>query len=214
MKVALIGAQGVGKTTLARKLAGYFDGTYIVKETVRECPYPVDQLADFKTEWWVLSHSILEEREAEEAGHDLVVADRCILDISVYTKLINQVKDGRISDGKRALIEQAINQWLEESPYDLMFFLQVDPEIWTKRDIDDGFRSTDINWYRTLTEEFRQAADRHHVSRRSKLIDVYNNNGIQETFDAIATAIQSADRESRLKLRSAKTRAAVGATPN
>ena len=68
MKIAFIGAQGVGKTTLCKAVAQKYSNSFIVRETVRECPYPCDHQADFKTEWWVLSHSILAEQEAREGA--------------------------------------------------------------------------------------------------------------------------------------------------
>jgi len=190
MKIALIGAQGVGKTTLAKKLRDKFASSYIVKETVRECPYPCDQLADFKTEWWVLSHSILEEKEAEEAGHSLIIADRCLLDISVYTKLIAEANDGRITAGKRQMIDRSISEWLSESPYDVIFFIKVDSSVWQSRDLDDGFRSTDIGWYSLLTKEFESAIERFDVAKKAKLITVSNNGKIDEAFAQICAQVQ------------------------
>lgn len=191
MKIALIGAQGVGKTTLAKKLRDSFSGSYIVKETVRECPYPCDQQADFKTEWWVLSHSILEEKEAEEAGHQLVIADRCLLDIAVYTKLIAETKDGRISEGKRRMIDLAISQWLTESPYDLMFFIKVDAAVWKSRDLEDGFRSTDVGWYNVLTNQFESALKDHEVASKTGLEVIYNDGKVDDTFQAIVRKIKA-----------------------
>ena len=191
MKIALIGAQGVGKTTVAKRLKEVFSGAYIVKETVRECPYPCDKEADFKTEWWVLSHSILEEREAEEAKYPLVIADRCLLDISVYTKLIEETGDGRISSRKRKLIDDVISRWLEESPYDLMFFIKVDEAIWSKRDIDDGFRSTDPAWYNILTQQFEHALNFHKVASKTRLEFVTNNGRIEDTLEVIVSKINA-----------------------
>jgi broad-specificity NMP kinase len=199
MKIALIGAQGVGKTTLSKKLMETFASSYIVKETVRECPYPCDQAADFKTEWWVLSHSILEEKEAEEAGHSLVIADRCLLDIAVYTKLIHATADGRISDGKRAMIDQTISNWLTESPYDFMFFIKVDPVVWKSRDLDDGFRSTDIGWYNVLTEQFEKVILEHQVSSKTHLEVITNNGKIDEAFQTICNRILDSKNGSHLK---------------
>lgn len=190
MKIALIGAQGVGKTTLAKKIRETVSGSYIVKETVRECPYPCDQLADFKTEWWVLSHSILEEKEAEEAGHPLVIADRCLLDIAVYTKLIAQTEDGRITSGKKAMIDRSISEWLAECPYDLMFFIKVDPTVWKARDLDDGFRSVDVDWYNILTKEFEQAIETFNVTSKTQLVVISNNGKVEDTYHEILKTIR------------------------
>lgn len=191
MKIALVGAQGVGKSTLAQRLLQKYPNSHIVKETVRECPYPIDQQADFKTEWWVLSHSILAERECEESGFDLIIADRCVLDISVYTKLINETGDGRISDRKRKLIDDVVSRWFDAAPYDLVFYVRVDSEIWRKRDIDDGFRSTDIAWYRTLDAKFAEAIEAHQVDKKCVYHEIYNNGSLDASLGEICQAIES-----------------------
>ena len=205
MKIALIGAQGVGKTTLSRMLMERFDNAYIVKETVRDCPYPVDQQADFKTEWWVLSHSILEEREADEKKFSLVIADRCLLDISVYTKLIQETDEKRISKNKRKLIDDVISRWLDESPYEMIFFLKVDPEIWSKRDLEDGFRSTDMGWYQTLTQQFELALDWHRIRERTSLQFVMNNGKIEDSFNQIIGAMEEYSRRKEKPLPALKS---------
>ena len=191
MKIALIGAQGVGKTTLSHRLLREFPGSILVKETVRECPYPCDHGADFKTEWWVLSHSILAEQEAREKKSELVITDRCLLDIAVYTKLIEQSGDGRISTLQRRIIEDVIDQWFRESPYDAIFFVKVSPDIWKGRDLDDGFRSTDAAWYEVLTAQFEEAIDRFEMRKRTKLCTVMNDGAFETTFESVRREILS-----------------------
>ncbi len=190
MKIALIGAQGVGKTTLSKALINVFPNAHIVRETVRECPYPCDQGADFKTEWWVLSHSILAEQEGRESATDLIITDRCLLDIAVYTKLIHEAKDGRISDIQRDMIERTIGSWFAEDPYDFIFFIKVNPSIWKTRDIDDGFRSVDMGWYQLLTSEFEKAIERLEVASRTQLRVVENNGSFEEALSGIVAQIK------------------------
>lgn len=190
MKIALIGAQGVGKTTLSRRLHETFPNSHIVKETVRECPYELDAKADFKTEWWVLSHSILAEQEAREKKFELIITDRCLLDIAVYTKLIAGTNDGRISQKQRTLIENAISLWFEEDPYDAIFFMKVDAEVWKTRDLDDGFRSLDINWYKILTAEFEEALERMKIPQKTDLQVLMNNGKFEETFSQAMKVIE------------------------
>ena len=183
MKIALVGAQGVGKTTLSRKVHALIPNSVIVKETVRECPYPCDTGADFKTEWWVLSHSILAEQEAREKKVELVITDRCLLDIAVYTKLIQESKDGRISELQRSMIEKVIQDWFREDPYDALFFVKVDSSIWSTRDLDDGFRSLDVNWYQILTREFEGAIERMGIPNLTQCHVIENNGNIDVAFD-------------------------------
>jgi nicotinamide riboside kinase len=191
MKIALIGAQGVGKTTLSRRLHEAVPNSHIVKETVRECPYELDAKADFKTEWWVLSHSILAEQEAREAKYDLIITDRCLLDIAVYSKLINQMGDGRITDKQRSLIETSILHWFEEDPYDAIFFVKVSPEVWSTRDLDDGFRSLDLGWYKILTTEFEMAVERLQIHAKTKLHVIHNDGKLDQTYQQVLEMIAS-----------------------
>lgn len=186
MKIAFIGAQGVGKTTLSKKINQAFSNSLIVRESVRECPYPCDKDADFKTEWWILNHSILAEQEAREAKKDLVITDRCLLDIAVYTKLINESGNGRISNLQRKMIEGVILNWLEEDPYDVIYFVKVKPDIWKTRDLDDGFRSLDQGWYEVLTAEFEKAIERFGVSKLTKLKVIENNGSINDCYKIVA----------------------------
>ncbi len=190
MKIALIGAQGVGKTTLSQALLKMIPDAYLVKETVRECPYPCDKDADFKTEWWVLSHSILAEQEARESNSPLIITDRCLLDIAVYTKLINESNNGRISNLQRQMIENTIDSWLSEDPYDVIFYIHVDPTVWKSRDLDDGFRSVDPNWYEILGREFQGALERFGVSKRTQLVMLENNGAFNETFTKLSEALR------------------------
>ncbi len=200
MKIALIGAQGVGKTTTAKAISAAFPDSQVVKETVRECPYPCDQNADFKTEWWVLSHSILAEQEAREMNRKLIITDRCLLDISVYTKLIHSSGDGRISTIQRTLIDTTITHWLEEDPFDYIFFLKVDPKIWQTRDLNDGFRNLDLGWYNLLTSEFEAAIERIRLPSKTKVETILNNGRFQEMLAPLESKINRGFQQTSLSL--------------
>ncbi|MBX9768901.1 MAG: ATP-binding protein [Bdellovibrionales bacterium] len=185
MKIALVGAQGVGKTTLGKTLELTYKKSYLVRETVRECPYPADAQADFKTEWWVLSHSILAEQEAKESGASLIITDRCLLDIAVYSKLIQEAGDGRVTKRQREMIDHTIDQWFMENPYDMMFFLKVSTDVWKRRDLDDGFRSLDLEWYLRLTAEYESVLERFDIAKRTRLVTIHNDGSFQATLDQV-----------------------------
>jgi len=201
MKIGLIGAQGVGKTTLSKTLLRHYGNAHVVRETVRECPYPVDTEADFKTEWWVLSHSILAEQEAREAKHDLIITDRCLLDIAVYTKLIHNGNPNRMSRVQKKLIEQSISRWFEDDPYDLIVFLKVDPSVWQSRDLDDGFRNLDLGWYNALTTEFEAALTDFDVASKTSLHHLYNNSSFDSLHSQVVTLVDNVASEKGYPLK-------------
>ena len=187
-KIALIGAQGVGKTTLAKMLVGQHTKAVLVPEVARNCPYPIDAAADFRTEWWVLSHAILAEKEATlHPGNLLIVADRCVLDISVYSNLVHQANPERVSVAELWMIERSIQTWMEASPYDAVILLTVDVEKWKTRDLDDGFRSTSLDWYMKLTEGFNRSL--HLLPPKTKVFRLTNDGTTQEMLDKALQAI-------------------------
>ena len=194
MKIALVGAQGVGKTTLGKTLELTYKRSYLVRETVRECPYPADAQADFKTEWWVLSHSILAEQEAKESGAQLIITDRCLLDIAVYSKLIQESNDGRLTKRQREMIDHTIDQWFMENPYDMMFFIKVSPDVWKRRDLDDGFRSVDLEWYLRLNAEYESVLQRFNIAQRTRLVTIMNDGSFQTTLEQIRNEIGKSSR--------------------
>lgn len=153
MKIALVGAQGVGKTTLANWLKDKHGGV-IVPEVARDCPYGVDTEADFRTEWWIISHAILAEKEVARQNPKLVVADRSVMDLMVYSSLVNQADERRVSDDEVDFIGVVAQFWMSLAPYDHIIFLRVSDDVWKKRDLDDGFRSTSFDWYQKLTGRF------------------------------------------------------------
>jgi thymidylate kinase len=157
MKIALIGAQGVGKTSLSKILAEERQAV-VVPEVARDCPYPIDTKADFRTEWWMVAHSILAEKEASlQAGNQLLIADRCVLDIAVYSQLVHELDSQRLSAAHLQMIRDTIRTWLALEPYDMVFLLEVSESVWRTRDLDDGFRSLDFSWFQKLTAGFREA---------------------------------------------------------
>lgn len=156
-KVAFIGAQGVGKSTLSKLLSEHITDSVFVKEVVRGCPYGIDEASDFKTQWWILSHGILAEQEAFELNKQLIISDRCLIDAVVYTELIHKLDSKKITKHQRNLILQAATDWIHTHPYEKVFFVKVSPSIWQNRDLDDGFRSTSLEWFLNLEEMFQSA---------------------------------------------------------
>ncbi len=193
MKVAFIGSQGVGKTTLFRLLQNRFPEAAFVKETIRDCPYPLDEATDFKTQWWALAHSILAEQEAKESliqrGSDIIISDRCLIDVAVYTEIIHKKDSARISHEQKELIYQSIRSWLEIDPYDILFFVKVNPEQWLTRDLDDSFRSTNLDWFLSLESEYERSLALFDTEGQTTLRIIQNNGNIQDTFNEVLASL-------------------------
>lgn len=143
MKIAILGAQGVGKTTLAQALVDH-TSTYsfsftLLPEAARlaiEAGFHLDERATIETELWI----ILKQLELERA-EGYWVADRCAIDLLAYITYL--------FPNQSSLIDLA-NKVLEPnfSKYDLIIYLP--PKQFPIE--NDGVRNGD--------EEFQLAIDR------------------------------------------------------
>ena len=157
-KIAVIGAQGVGKTSLVKEIIRRVPDSLLVREVARECPYPIDAQADFRTEMWMLAHAILAEKESDFSDTaKTIITDRCVLDLAVYSRLVHLANPSKISRAELNFLLTTIKLYMEASPYDHVLLVTVSDEIWQKRDLDDGFRSLDLDWYKKLSVHFRIA---------------------------------------------------------
>jgi nicotinamide riboside kinase len=88
MKVAVVGAHGVGKTELSNALWSYCNRigrtAEMVHEVARDCPLPIGDQQTIASTLWICCHQIERELEAEHRQPDYVICDRCILDPIVY----------------------------------------------------------------------------------------------------------------------------------
>lgn len=102
-KIAVIGAHGVGKTTLCKALASYAKDQHrsnveVIGELARECPYPINQGMCYASAEWIILNQILKEREIEAFKYgknrrktlNLLICDRSAYDPYVYFKALNK----------------------------------------------------------------------------------------------------------------------------
>jgi hypothetical protein len=140
LKLALIGAHGVGKTTLAYetcsllKKAGHH--VEVVTEVARRSPFPVHDGSPIEGQLWILHAQITKELDAlSRAPH--LICDRSVLDNYCY--LANRF-------GRQAKLEQWLSWWLDS--YSL--FISVPPMA--DGIPPDGFRSENLEFQHRIHE--------------------------------------------------------------
>jgi nicotinamide riboside kinase len=150
MRIAITGAQGVGKTTLASQINKNYPDFKILPEAARlakEAGYNLDQTATTETELWLIAKQI--ELENVEGKW---VADRCGIDLLAYIHYL--------FSGEPALIEFAAKTLAPRfSNYDLVLYLpggQFAIE-------DDGVRITDIKFQRDVDRHVRNILEKHKI---------------------------------------------------
>ena len=88
--IAFSGSHGTGKTTAAHALMAQLKVSEpgidigFLGEVARRCPYPINLDGCVRGQLWIFCEQIKQELELMRQ-HDLVVADRCLLDSIAYT---------------------------------------------------------------------------------------------------------------------------------
>ena len=150
MKIAIIGAQGVGKTTLAQQINKDYPLFKILPEAARlaqEAGYSLDHTATVETEIWLINKQI--ELESTDGNW---VADRCGIDLLAYIEhLFSRELD---------LIEFAVKTLTPRfNNYDLIIYLPSG-EFAIK---DDGVRTTDIKFQKDIDQQIRDILEKHQI---------------------------------------------------
>ena len=144
MKIALIGAHGTGKTTLAHELVSSLKKQDInagfLGELIRSCPFPINQDQNIKTSEWTIYGQYLKELEMEEKC-DILVCDRSVIDGYVYS--VNML-------GRNSLLENFVRA--KSSSYSLLIRVPMNP-LYLK---DDNFRSLDLDFQKAIDEKFNE----------------------------------------------------------
>ena len=150
MKIAIIGAQGVGKTTLAQQINKDYPDLKILPEAARlakEIGYDLDRVATAETELWLIKKQI--ELENIESRW---VADRCCIDLLAYIH--------HLFSEESALIEFATETLVPRfSVYDLVLYLPSGQFAIE----DDGVRITDMGFQQAVDRQIRDILEKHKV---------------------------------------------------
>ncbi len=139
MKIAFIGAHGVGKTTLCYDLASALKrkgaNVDVVKEVARLSPLPINRKTSLEAQTWILTTQVAEEIRSS-SGAPVVVCDRSVLDNYAYMVL---------ACGRQRPIERFVDWWMKS--YDLLFKVPLSGEA-----AADGIRDTDEFFIRSIDQ--------------------------------------------------------------
>lgn len=150
MKIAITGAQGVGKTTLARQINKNYPHLKILPEAARlakETGYSIDHTATKETELWLIAKQI--ELESAESKW---IADRCSIDLLAYIHHLFSEELALIEFATKTLVPRFSN-------YDLVLYLPSGEfEI-----EDDGVRTTDKKFQQAVDQRIRDVLEKHKI---------------------------------------------------
>ena len=150
MKIVITGAQGVGKTTLAKEINKHFPDFKILPEAARlavEAGYKLDYIATAETELWLIAKQI--ELESIESKW---VADRCGIDLLAYIHHLFSDESFLIEFATKTLVPKF-------SKYDLVLYLPSGQFAIE----DDGVRTTDIKFQQAIDERIRDILEKHKI---------------------------------------------------
>jgi nicotinamide riboside kinase len=150
MKIVIIGAQGVGKTTLAEQINKYYPDLKILPEAARlakEAGYNLDQNTTTETEFWLIAKQIeLENTEGKW------VADRCSIDLFAYIHHLFPEESALIEFATKTLVPRF-------STYDLVLYLPSGQFVIE----DDGLRTTDVGFQQAIDQRIRDILEKHEI---------------------------------------------------
>lgn len=149
------GGPGVGKTALIHGVIGelkWRDKTVEwIDEVIRDCPFPVDKEAGFKTEMWVIENQHFRELQKLKHMPAFLLCDRSMMDQAVYGTMLLENK--KISENEYKIIINAVADWMRT--YD--FGIVVSPS--DKEITKDGFRATDKGYQWEMHNYFLSVLD-------------------------------------------------------
>ncbi|MDP2628675.1 MAG: AAA family ATPase [Nanoarchaeota archaeon] len=165
MKVALIGTHGTGKTVVVHDLVAQLKklnlNVEFLGETVRNCPFPINEQATKQTQEWIMYNQYVNEMVLEDRCR-LLICDRSILDGYVYyTSLFEE----------NSLLELFVVEKIKT--YKHLFRIPIKEGYL----VDDGVRSTKPEFQKRVDEQFDYLLDKlkipfHNYERLSKTMEI------------------------------------------
>lgn len=137
LKIGILGSHDTGKTTLAFALCSGLKSKHLfvglVEESVRECPFPINEMTNFLSQYWILNSQINYEIQ-KHTKFNVIVTDRTVIDNYAYAVRASRMK--RIDRDDLEILRIKSQHWAKT--YDFLFYTKI-PK---KKLEDDGFRST------------------------------------------------------------------------
>lgn len=150
MKIVITGAQGVGKTTLAKQIKEEYPDFKILPEAARlavEAGHKLDETATVETELWLITKQIELESMKEKW-----VADRCGIDLLAYIRHLFSEETDLIEFATKTLVPRFSN-------YDLVIYLPGG-EFAIE---DDGVRTTDLKFQQDIDKWVKDVLEKHKI---------------------------------------------------
>lgn len=151
MKIAIIGAQGVGKTTLAKQIKEEYPDFKILPEAARlakSAGYSLDQTATIETELWLIEKQIELENESGKW-----IADRSCIDLFAYIHHFFSEETELIEFANKTLVPRFSN-------YNLVLYLKSG-EFAIE---DDGVRTIDAEFQEIIDKKIKDVLEKHKIS--------------------------------------------------
>lgn len=146
IKIAIVGSHYVGKTILSKRLYDNYSqkgfNIGVLREVVRDCPYPVNEIATIRSQNWILAEQKKREIESLQT-HDILLTDRGLIDNFAYWFSIaakNNIHKDTISKAELEVFEYS-------KSYDAILFIQPFQIDEIK---SDNFRSVNLKWRKEM----------------------------------------------------------------
>ncbi|MBS3052417.1 MAG: AAA family ATPase [Candidatus Aenigmarchaeota archaeon] len=158
-KIAIIGTHFVGKTTVCENLFDYLSreghNVGMLTEVVRDCPYPVNEMATVKAQDWILNQQKKMEIELGEK-HDIILMDRGVIDNFAYWKRVAE----KVNLSEKIIEEKEKEVFEHSESYNMIIFLQP----FMGRIADDKFRSIDPVWRDEMHDRISEIVEKFKVN--------------------------------------------------
>lgn len=179
MKIGIMGAQGTGKTTLAKclwkKLGGekhVWGAPRLIKETARECPHPVNRDMTVASQQWIMAKQMAKEADlsvfVDKPGFH-IICDRTVLDPVVYAfYMADKMFSEYCTTPQNGFLKAAMafGAFVTAAfPLALYWLLSYDHIYWCRPNgrlpENDGFRDVDRDFQMAVDNIFEGIVEQH-----------------------------------------------------